>query len=166
MQTWPAVLRLNSSTCGVSCEWDSCQTFEDTSSVGSGCSENPRFLLQARQLLVTHLCATFCLLLLHCIYLYLCAQHRHSSAKGISFHILTTGSQEKNLNLPGAVNSPKSWTEKEAERDMSIARCCGGEGYLSHLQMSSFRLWKQTGSSGSRLGGTYRCCLQLQSHLT
>lgn len=60
MQTWPTVLTLNSSTCGASCEWDSCQTLplRTCSSVSSRCSENPGCLSQARQLPVASLCTT------------------------------------------------------------------------------------------------------------
>lgn len=123
MQTWPAVLTLNSSTCGVSCEWDSCQTLplEDTFLSGLGLLRKSRIPppgQAAPSYPSLHHCVRFCLLLRHCenwgTYLYLCAQRRHSLAKCIPFHILTTAakSQEKHLNLPGTANSPKSLIEK------------------------------------------------------
>lgn len=96
--------------------------------MGSGCSENPGFPppgQAAPGYPSLHHCARFCLLQLHHenwgIYLYLCAQCRHSLARCVSFHTLTTAadSQEKHLTLPGTVNSPENETEKEAERGMS-----------------------------------------------
>lgn len=124
------------------CEWDNCQTLppEDTLLSGLGLLRKswiPPPGQAALGYLSLHCCATFCLPQLYRenwgIYLYLCAPQRHRLAKDISF--LAVSSQEKHLNLPGTMNSPKSGTEKEAERNTVPQK-----GYLRYLQMSWWRL--------------------------
>lgn len=121
LQTWPTVLTLHFSTCGVSRRWDRCQTLplEDTFLSGLGLLRKSRIpppSQTAPGYLSLHYCARFWRLQLHHenwgICLYRCAQSRQSLA--ISFHILTTAASpwEKHLNLQGTVNSPKSGTEQ------------------------------------------------------
>lgn len=117
VQTWPTVLTLNSLTWGILREWDSCQTLP-LRTHSSGLRQPQMPLPTTSLLLQCQILPTATAPQTIGIYPYLHAQSRHSLAKCI---FLQPHIPKGNTEMSYTVSSPKSRTEKQAERGVSTA---------------------------------------------